>query len=99
LLNKKIFTPGPTQVHPDVLKAVVSNFTYHRSDDFREFHKQLVSKLKKIILTEYHVNILTASGTGAMEAAVRNFCEAGEKILFVNQGKFGERWGNICGIF
>ena len=96
MLKKKIFTPGPVQVHPEVLKAVVSNYTYHRSDEFREFHKNLISKLKQIILTNYHLNILTASGTGAMEAAVINFCSPGEKILYLNQGKFGARWGNIC---
>jgi aspartate aminotransferase-like enzyme len=31
-----------------------------------------------------------------MEAAVVNFCKPGEKILYLNQGRFGSRWGAIC---
>ncbi len=72
MLKKKIFTPGPTQVHPDVLKATISFDTYHRSQDFRAFHTQLNSKLKKIFQTSQYLNILTTSGTGALETAVIN---------------------------
>jgi aspartate aminotransferase-like enzyme len=94
-LLKKIFTPGPTQVHPEVLKATVSSFTYHRSTEFKEFHAQLISKLKQVFLTKYNLNLLTTSGTGSMEAAVVNFCQPGERVLFLNQGRFGSRWGSI----
>src|SRR5947199_6648390 len=34
-----------------------------------------------------------------MEAAVSNFLSPGEKALFVNGGKFGERWGKLCKAF
>lgn len=96
MLTKKIFTPGPTQVHPDVLKATISYDTYHRSQDFKEFHMSLLDKLKKIFLTEQYLNMLTTSGTGAMETAAVNFCAPGEKVLFLHQGRFGARWGAIC---
>jgi len=96
LLIKKIFTPGPTQVHPEVLKAAISSFSYHRSSEFKEFHGELISKLKQIFLTKQNLHILTTSGTGAMETAVINFCMPGENVLFLNQGRFGERWGSIC---
>lgn len=94
--HKKIFTPGPTQVHPDVLNVVVSNTPYHRSSDFGYFHQELLDKLRKIFMTDSHICVLTCSGTGAMEAAVVNFCSRNDKILFVNQGRFGARWGQIC---
>lgn len=42
------------------------------------------------------MNVLTTSGTGAMEAAVVNFCSPGADSLFLNQGRFGARWGAIC---
>lgn len=99
MLNKKIFTPGPVQLHPEVLKAAVSSFSYHRSSEFKEFHGKLISKLKQIFLTGSYLHILTASGTGAMEAAVLNFCRPGGNVLFLNQGRFGARWGNICRSF
>jgi serine---pyruvate transaminase len=96
LLTKKIFTPGPTQVHPDVLKATISHDTYHRSQDFKTFHMSLLEKLRKIFQTKHYINVLTTSGTGAMEAAVINFCAPREKIIFLHQGRFGARWGAMC---
>ena len=99
MLTKKIFTPGPTQVHPDVLKATISSDTYHRSPDFKAFHKDLSEKLKNIFLTSQNLNILTTSGTGSLETAVINFCAPGEKVLYINQGRFGARWGAICRAF
>jgi aspartate aminotransferase-like enzyme len=83
-------------VPQEVLKAAISSVTYHRSGDFKQFHCRLVEKLKKIFLTGQYLNILTSSGTGAMEAAVVNFCSPGDEALFLNQGKFGARWGAIC---
>lgn len=96
MLTKKIFTPGPTQVHPDVLKATISHDTYHRSQDFKVFHMALIEKLKKLFLTKEYLNVLTTSGTGAMETAAINFCAPGEKVIFLHQGRFGARWGAIC---
>lgn len=96
MLNKKIFTPGPVQVHPEVMKAVSTGYSYHRSAEFKEFHGELISNLKKIFLTKHHLNILTTSGTGSMETAVVNFCRPADKVLFLNQGRFGARWGAIC---
>lgn len=96
MLKKKIFTPGPTQVHPDVLKATISYDTYHRSPAFKSFHSDLVAKLKHLFQTTQNLNILTTSGTGSLDAAVTNFCEPGSNVLFINQGRFGARWGAIC---
>jgi aspartate aminotransferase-like enzyme len=96
LLTKTIFTPGPTQVHPLVLKSITGHTAYHRSEEFKDFHKSLIPKLRKIFLTEHYINILTASGTGAMEAAVTNFCSPADKAIYINQGRFGGRWGGIC---
>ncbi len=96
MIKKKIFTPGPTQVHPDVLKATISSDSYHRSAEFKEFYLSLHSKLQEIFLTKQFLNVLTTSGTGALETAVLNFCKPGETVLFINQGRFGARWGSIC---
>ncbi|MGH2575161.1 MAG: pyridoxal-phosphate-dependent aminotransferase family protein [Ignavibacteria bacterium] len=93
---KKIFTPGPTEVPHQVLDSIIKHKTYHRSDEFKHLHNQLAEKLKKIFFTEQYLLVLTSSGTGAMEAAVLNFCSQMDKLFYVNQGRFGERWGEIC---
>ena len=40
--------------------------------------------------------ILTASGTGAMEATVLNLLKAGDTAIVVKGGDFGSRFGEIC---
>jgi aspartate aminotransferase-like enzyme len=40
--------------------------------------------------------MFTASGTGAMEAAVANLTSPGDKVLVVTAGKFGERWEGLA---
>src|ERR1041384_8383394 len=40
--------------------------------------------------------MFTASGTGAMEAAVANLTSPGDKVLVVSAGKFGERWEGLA---
>jgi aspartate aminotransferase-like enzyme len=49
-----------------------------------------------VFQTKNEVLIFASSGTGAMEGAVTNTLCAGDKVLVVQGGKFGERWANIC---
>jgi aspartate aminotransferase-like enzyme len=42
---------------------------------------------------------LTSSGTGAMETAVANFIQPGDKAIVISAGKWGERWSELCKTF
>lgn len=57
---------------------------------------ETMAGLKHIYQTEQDVFVLTSSGTGAMEAAVVNILSPGDRVLCINGGKFGARWGRIC---
>ncbi|MCS7213719.1 MAG: alanine--glyoxylate aminotransferase family protein [Candidatus Calescibacterium sp.] len=91
-----LFTPGPAEVPPRVLKVMSEPIIHHRSQDFREIFFEVREKLKKLFKTKQDVIVFASSGTGAMEAAVVNFFSKGDKALVINGGKFGERWSNIC---
>ena len=43
--------------------------------------------------------VLTASGTGGMEAAVSNCCPPGSKAIGLIAGRWGERWKGLCKAF
>jgi len=43
--------------------------------------------------------MLACTGTGGMESAVTNTLSAGDHVIVVNGGKFGERWGEIAETF
>jgi aspartate aminotransferase-like enzyme len=98
-LAKKLFTPGPTEVPRSVLNSIIDFKTHHRSIEFKSLYSSLSDKLKKIFFTNGNVNVLTSSGTGAMECAVTNFCNSSDKVLFVNMGRFSKRWGEICSVY
>jgi aspartate aminotransferase-like enzyme len=65
---------------------------HHRGPDFRDIYARTLSRLKDVYRTESDVLLFTASGTGAMESAVANLTEAGERVAVVSHGSFGERW-------
>lgn len=92
----RLFTPGPTEVPLPILEEISKFRTYHRSHEFKNLYISLSHKLRDIFKTGNYISILTSSGTGAMEAAVVNFCFPDEKILYIDQGRFGQRWGLIC---
>ncbi len=96
LEKRYLFTPGPTPVPPEVLAASAEPMVHHRGADFREIYARTLSRLKDVYRTESDVLLFTASGTGAMESAVANLTEAGERVAVVSHGSFGERWVAIC---
>src|SRR5262249_41700338 len=57
---------------------------------------RVVAGLKEVFQTRNDVLILTASGTGAMEAAVVNAVPPNGKALVLNAGHFAARWANLC---
>ena len=99
MLKRYLLAPGPTQVPPEVLLAMARPIIHHRAPEFATLFAQIRQDLKWLFQTEADVLTLVSSGTGAMEAAVSNFLSPGEKALFVNGGKFGERWGKLCKTF
>ena len=91
----KLFTPGPTEVPPEVLETQARPLVHHRSDAFRKAHLEVIEGLRYILRTEGPVVLLASSGTGAMEAAVVNLTRPGDKALVTVNGKFSERWAEI----
>ncbi|MFH1287269.1 MAG: alanine--glyoxylate aminotransferase family protein [bacterium] len=91
-----LLTPGPTAVPTDVALEMARPMIHHRTPVYVELFKQVSNSLKSLFRTKNDVYVLTSSGTGAMEAAVINTLSAGDTVLVVKGGKFGERWGKIA---
>ncbi len=94
-MKKRLFTPGPTPIPESVMLAMAEPIIHHRNPEFVEVLTSVNENLKYLFQTKNEVLTLTSSGTGAMEASVVNLLSAGDKAIFVNLGKFGERWGEI----
>ncbi len=91
-----LMIPGPTPVPERVLSAMAKHPIGHRSTEFSEVLKKVYSDIKEVFQTKNEVLIFTASGTGAMEAAISNLVNPGDKVLSLIIGNFGERWAKIA---
>jgi|UniRef100_A0A7V3PUN0 aspartate aminotransferase-like enzyme len=91
----KLWTPGPVAVPRAYLHALEQDLVYHRDELFGKLLTSVVKGLQQVFLTKRPVYILTASGTGAMESAVANLVNPGERVIVAHAGKFGERWREI----
>ena len=92
----RLFTPGPTQLLPTAQLAMAAATMHHRTAEFRALYSRMLADLKTFVGTNNEVVMFTASGTGAMEAAVANLTSPGDKVLVVTAGKFGERWEGLA---
>ena len=91
--------PGPTPLPPSVQEAMRRDMINHRGPEFAQMQAEIVEALKVFLQTQNDVLLLTASGTGGLEAAVVNTLSPGDKVLSVSIGYFGERFRTIAQIY
>ncbi len=97
MFNKpRLLTPGPTQLPERVRLAMAKDMIHHRKPEFKKIMESVQVGLQQLFGTSQPVLSLTASGTGAMDAAVCGLFAPNEKVLIVDAGKFAERWVEIC---
>src|SRR5499425_2263669 len=91
-----LMAPGPTPVPPGVLLAMAQPMIHHRTPEYEALFIEVREGLKRLFQTAQDVVPFTASGTGAMEAAVVNTLSAGDTALVVRAGKFADRWAALA---
>src|ERR1700682_6210658 len=96
MAKKRLMTPGPTQVPEPARLAMARDVIHHRSPEFRAIFADVLDGLKYVFQTANDVVVLTASGTGAMEAAVVNLVPRGGKVIVLQAGLFARRWADIA---
>ena len=89
-----MFVPGPVDVAPDVLATQTRAMLPHRSKEFEEIFHRAEAKARQVFFTQYRVFIVTASGSGCQEAAIRNLVK--ERVLTCVNGAFSERWYKVA---
>ncbi len=95
-MSTNLRIPGPTPCPPDVLAAAAGEMINHRGPEFAELQERLTNGIQPFFGTDQEILLITASGTGAMEAAIVNTLSVGDKALCVTVGSFGDRFGTIA---
>jgi aspartate aminotransferase-like enzyme len=90
-----LMIPGPTNVDPSVLRALSKPTLSHTSPEFVKTFKESLNDLKKLFMTDNEVFTISGSGTLALEMAVANAVEPGDKILNAVTGFFGQHFVKI----
>ena len=90
----KLLNPGPVTLTDRVRRALLREDACHREADFAAFARDVLVRLARVYpeAEASHVPVLlTASGTGAVEAMVGSLIPRGGKALVVANGVYGER--------
>lgn len=90
----KYFVPGPTWVRPEILQELSRPMIGHRTKEFRDLFHGINADLKTLFATGQDTFVVTASGTGVMQAALEN-CVA-RRVLVTSNGAFSDRWFTIA---
>jgi aspartate aminotransferase-like enzyme len=90
-VKRLIMLPGPTNVPDRVMRAMLKPMINHRGPDFGMLQDSVFEGLKYVFETNQNVYVLTSSGTGAVECAIGNVVDPGDKVVVPFYGVFSER--------
>lgn len=90
--EEMLLIPGPTPVVDSIYDAMASETRGHTDPRFVAIYKNAIEQTREMLKTDGEVFVVAGSGTIAMEMALVNTVAAGEKILVVSQGYFGDRF-------
>ena len=89
--------PGPSSVHPRVLQAMTRPVVGHLDPVFLQMMDDVGAMLRQVFRTSNFLTVpLSATGTGAMEAACANVLEPGDTMIVCRNGFFGIRLADIA---
>lgn len=90
--SRLLLGPGPSMVHPRVLRAMASPLVGHLDPYFLEIMERTQQLLRYVYETENRLTVpISGTGSAAMEAAVANMVEPGDRVLVCINGYFGGR--------
>ncbi len=91
--------PGPTALPPTVMAAGGRQMINHRGPEFAALMERIVARMRPFFGTEADLLLLTAAGSGALEAAVVNVLSPGDRVLAVTVGAFGDRFAKVAEVY
>ena len=88
--------PGPTPCPDEIMELMSSPMINHRGPEFKELLYSVTDRLKRVFQTGNDLYILTASGTGALEASLVNTLSPGDEVIAAVTGSFGRRYADMA---
>src|SRR5574342_721797 len=96
--SRLLLGPGPSMVHPRVLKAMSTPLLGHLDPKFLEIMNEVQGLLRTVFQTQNPFTIaISGTGSAGMEAALVNLVEPGDTVVVGVNGVFGGRMADIVG--
>ena len=93
-----LMAPGPSNLHPRVIQALIAPLTGHKDPAFLAVMDETAALLRDVFQTRNRATFaLPATGGSGMEACLVNLLEPGDTVVFGRAGFFAERWSSIAG--
>ena len=90
--------PGPSDVHPRILKAMATPVVGHLDPQFIVIMDEVKAMLRELFRTENELTFpISATGSAGMETCFVNLLEPGDEAVVCVNGVFGERMSDIVG--
>jgi len=94
--DRTLMGPGPSEVHPRVLRAAGTPLVGHLDPAFVEIMDEVQDLLRYVFRTDNQWTIpVSGTGSASMEAAIGNLTEPGDTVLVPGNGYFGERMAEM----
>jgi alanine-glyoxylate transaminase/serine-glyoxylate transaminase/serine-pyruvate transaminase len=99
--RRLLLGPGPSLVHPRVLRALSAPLLGHLDPVFLTVMNDIQASLRTVFDTEHRFTIaVSGTGSAGMEASIVNLIEPGDAVIVGINGVFGTRLASVvdrCG--
>ena len=90
--QRLLLGPGPSPVHPRVLRAMSTNVVGHMDPEYFQVMDDCQAMLRDLYGTQNRVTFpVSGTGSAGMETSICNVVEEGDKVIVCIKGYFGER--------
>ena len=97
LPRRLLLGPGPSNVHPRVLRAMAQPLVGHLDPAFLALLDRVQAALRRLFGTENELTLpISATGSAGMEACLVNLLEPGDDVVVGVAGVFGERMAEVA---
>ncbi|HZY30800.1 MAG TPA: alanine--glyoxylate aminotransferase family protein, partial [Candidatus Methylomirabilis sp.] len=94
---RTLLGPGPSNVHPRVLRAAAIPVIGHLDPKFLELMDEMMELLRFVFQTRNTITLaIPGTGSAGMEAALVNIIEPGDGVVVGVNGYFGERLSEMA---
>lgn len=96
--KRLLMGPGPSDVHPTVLKAMATPLLGHLDPEFLGIMNETMELIRGVFNTKNQLTLpISGTGSAGMETVFVNLIEPGDKVVIGVNGLFGERMVDVAG--